>query len=103
MTCAEVKEKLVDFLYDELSPEARTAFTRHLAACPACKTEAASFEKALGSTRAALGGPLSQEPPMRVRLAVLEAAQAAKPSVAAAISLTLPPVPVFVLELPLLT
>jgi anti-sigma factor RsiW len=82
MTCAEVKEKLVDFLYDELLPEARTAFTQHLDGCPACKAEVASFQNTLGSTRAALAGQLSQEPPMRVRLAALEAAQAAKPSVA---------------------
>jgi anti-sigma factor RsiW len=83
MMCAEVKERLVDFLYDELSPEACSAFAKHLDGCPACKAEVASFQKTLGNTRAALGGPLSQEPPMRVRLAVLEAAaQAARPSVA---------------------
>jgi len=82
MTCAEAKEKLVDFLYDELSPEARSAFAQHLDGCPACKAEVASFRKTLGNTRTALAGPLSQEPPMRVRLAVLEAAQAARASVA---------------------
>jgi anti-sigma factor RsiW len=82
MMCAEVKERIVDFLYDELSPEARSALAQHLDACPACKAEVASFQKALGNTRAALRGPLSQEPPIRVRLAVLEAAHAAKASAA---------------------
>jgi anti-sigma factor RsiW len=82
--CAEVKEKLVDFLYDELSPEARTAFAQHLDGCPTCRAEVASFQKTLGSTRVALGGPHSEEPPMRVHLAVLEAAQVARPSVAEA-------------------
>jgi len=82
MMCAEVKERIVDFLYDELSPEACSAFAQHLDGCPACKAEVASFQKTLGNTRVALRGPLSQDPPMRVRLAVLEAAQAAKVSAA---------------------
>jgi hypothetical protein len=82
MICAEIKEGLVDFLYDQLSPDMRAAFAQHLDGCPTCKAEMASFQKTLGKARAALRGPLSQEPPMRVRLAVLEAAQAAKPSLA---------------------
>ena len=77
MNCAQVKEQLVDFLYDELSPSLRTAFTEHLRGCPGCQAEVATHEKALGQARAALGGPLLQEAPARVRAAVLAAAQAA--------------------------
>jgi anti-sigma factor RsiW len=77
MNCAQVKEQLIDFLYGELPAEARSSFTEHLQGCPACKAEVASYQHTLGSTRAALGGPLLEEAPARVHLAVIEAAQAA--------------------------
>ncbi len=77
MNCAEVKERLIDFLYDEMPPEARAALAEHLQGCPTCQKEVASFERTLGSARAALGGSLAQEPPARVHLAVLQAARAA--------------------------
>jgi hypothetical protein len=77
MNCAQVKEQLIDFLYGELAAAARDAFTEHLHGCPACKAEVASYQSTLGSTRAALGGPLLEEAPARVHLAVMAAAQAA--------------------------
>lgn len=75
MNCAQVKEQLVDYLYGELSGPARSAFVEHLHGCPGCKAEVAGHEQTLGRTRAALAGPLWQEPPTRVRLAVMEAAK----------------------------
>jgi hypothetical protein len=75
MNCAEIKEQLVDYLYGELAANARSAFAEHLRACSGCSAEVSSHERALGHTRAALTGPLLQEPPARVRLAVLEAAK----------------------------
>jgi len=77
MNCAQVKEQLVDFLYEEMPAEARASFAEHLRGCPGCSADLASYKKTLGQARAALGGPLSQEPPARVHLAVLAAAQAA--------------------------
>jgi hypothetical protein len=77
MNCAQVKEQLIDFLYGELPAEARSAFTEHLQDCPACKAEVEGFQHTLGSARAALGGPLLEEAPARVHLAVIAAAQAA--------------------------
>ena len=77
MNCAQVKEQLVDFLYDEMSAEARAAFTEHLRGCPGCSAEVASHQKVLAHARAALAGPLAEEPPVRIRAAVLEAAKAA--------------------------
>jgi anti-sigma factor RsiW len=83
MNCAQVKEQLIDFLYGELPPDARASFTEHLDGCHACKSEVASYQRTLGSARIALGGPLLEEPPARVHLAVLEAAKAAaKPKTA---------------------
>jgi anti-sigma factor RsiW len=77
MNCAQIRERLVDYLYDELPPESRGAFAEHLQGCPTCKAEVASYAQTLGSARAALAGPLAQEPPARVHLAVIEAAKAA--------------------------
>jgi hypothetical protein len=75
MNCAQVKEQLVDYLYGELSVAARGAVVEHLRGCPGCHAEVASHERALHHARSALAGPLLQEPPARVRLAVLEAAR----------------------------
>ena len=83
MNCAQVKERLIDFLYDELPLEARASFAEHLGGCAACKAEVASFERTLGSARVALGGPLNEEAPARVHLAVIEAAKAAAKQAAA--------------------
>ena len=77
MNCAQVKEQLVDFLYEEMPAEARASFAEHLHGCPACRADVASYKRTLGQARAALGGPLAQEPPARVHLAVLAAAKAA--------------------------
>jgi anti-sigma factor RsiW len=80
MNCAQVKEQLVDFLYEEMPEEARASFAEHLHGCPACRADLASYKRTLGQARAALGGPLAQEPPARVHLAVLAAAKAASAS-----------------------
>jgi anti-sigma factor RsiW len=77
MNCAQVKEQLVDFLYDELPAPLRASFAEHLQGCPGCRAEVASHQRALGHARAALTGPLMQEPPTRVHAAAIEAAQAA--------------------------
>jgi anti-sigma factor RsiW len=75
MNCAQAKEQLIDYLYGELSAAARSAFVEHLRGCPGCHAEVAGHERALGHARHALAGPLLQEPPARVRLAVMEAAR----------------------------
>ncbi len=77
MNCAQVKKRLVDYLYDEMTAEARDEFANHLNACADCKATIADYERTLGSARAALGGSLAQEPPARVHLAIMAAAHAA--------------------------
>jgi hypothetical protein len=84
MDCNGVKEHLVDFLYEELPPDLRAAFTEHLRGCAACKAEVAGFGHTLDNARAALSGPLATEPPARVRGAVVEAARAVAAKTAAA-------------------
>lgn len=79
MKCADLRERMVDFLYDELAPRDRADFDEHARACPACRAEVESHRRVLGQARQALAGPLAQEPPRRVHAAVLAAAaQAAR-------------------------
>lgn len=84
MNCNSVKERMVDFLYEELPTDSRAAFEAHLRDCSACKAEVASYRTTLGSARTALTGALAQEPPARVHLAVMAAAKAAARSRSAA-------------------
>ncbi len=84
MNCNSVKERLVDFLYEELPTDSRADFEAHLRDCAACKAEVASYRMTLGSARTALSGTLAQEPPARVHEAVMAAAKAAARSKAVA-------------------
>jgi hypothetical protein len=77
MNCAQVKEQLVDFLYEELPASARSAFAEHLRGCPGCRAEVASYQTTVGQARKALTGPLLEEPPARAHAAALAAAHAA--------------------------
>lgn len=84
MTCASVKEHLVDFLYDELSAEERALFAEHLRGCPACSAEVEGYRKTLNHARSALTLDMAEKPPARVREAILAGEAAAKPSARAA-------------------
>jgi hypothetical protein len=79
MKCPEASEQLIDLLYGELSTEARQKLEAHLAQCPACAAEAKSLGQTAQVARAALAGPLSEEPPARVRASILQTATAAVP------------------------
>jgi hypothetical protein len=83
MTCAELDQRAVDYLYGELVPAERAAVEAHLATCEACRHEVRGLERTLGVTREALRGPLAQEAPSQVRLALQqEAARVAAQAVA---------------------
>jgi hypothetical protein len=84
MNCTKIKEQLVDFIYDEMTPQDRAAFSDHLRECGTCSSEISSYQKTLSHARAALGAPLAQEPPSRVHLTVVEAAKAVAPRPVAA-------------------
>jgi hypothetical protein len=76
MTCRELGERIVDHLYGELGAEEQAAFEAHLAGCPGCQREVASLGKARQVGRAAVRGALAEEPPARIREALLSAAAA---------------------------
>jgi hypothetical protein len=77
MNCADISERLIDHLYGELAEGDRLAFDTHVGGCESCRREVRGLDRTLGRARTALRGPLSEEPPPRVRRAVLEAAAAA--------------------------
>jgi anti-sigma factor RsiW len=77
MKCSDVSSLLVDFLYEEMPAAERRDFLAHVEDCPACSAEVKAMSSTLGHARAALRGPLDEDPPARVRARVLAAAQAA--------------------------
>jgi hypothetical protein len=77
MKCSEVSSRLVDFLYEEMPAAERRAFLVHLDGCTSCSAEVKAMSSTLGHARAALRGPLAEEPPPGVRARVLDAAGAA--------------------------
>ncbi|MCH7813088.1 MAG: zf-HC2 domain-containing protein [Planctomycetes bacterium] len=51
MNCDRAHALLTDYLGDEIDPADRKLFDEHLAACPACRTEAETLADALQSLR----------------------------------------------------
>jgi hypothetical protein len=84
ITCADLSERLVDYLYQEISPEERQGIEAHLRGCESCRVEVAGLGRTLGRAREALRGPLAEEVPAGVRAEIMRAARAAVPSLAGA-------------------
>ena len=66
MTCADVSDRIIDFLYGELDEEARRAFEAHLATCDSCRLDVESYGVTLGHARAALAAG-NEAPPAAVK------------------------------------
>jgi hypothetical protein len=77
MTCSDVNDKLIDYLYGELDPDAARAVEEHARGCDACAAALKGFSATLVSTRSALQGPLDQRPPARVAARVRRQARRA--------------------------
>jgi Putative zinc-finger len=77
MKCSDVSSRLVDFLYEEMPAAERREFLTHVDSCASCGAEVKAMSSTLGHARAALRGPLAEEPPPGVRARVLDAARAA--------------------------
>ena len=82
MSCEQIDEQMMDFLYGELSPDARAAFEAHLPGCERCRREVESF----GHTRALARTALDEAPPAHLRARVVAAARAALPAKAVPVS-----------------
>jgi hypothetical protein len=77
MKCSDVSSLLVDFLYEEMPAAERRDFLAHIDGCASCSAEVKAMSSTLGHARAALRGPLAEEPPSRMRTRILETAEAA--------------------------
>ena len=93
MTCAEIKDRTIDYLYAELSAGERAAFDQHLAGCDSCRAEVSGLQGTLHQARAAVK-MTDEAPPPRVRVAVLEAARAAAGAAALPVAAAARTVPV---------
>jgi anti-sigma factor RsiW len=83
MKCTDVSTLLVDFLYEELPAAERREFLAHVESCVACSAEVKAMASTLGHARAALRGPLAEEPPPHLRARILQAAEASVAATAA--------------------
>lgn len=73
--CSDIRDKMLELLYDELSVSERPQVEKHIAGCDSCKTEFAELQ----GVRQAYGALPDVAPPARVSAYVLaEAAKAAK-------------------------
>lgn len=68
LRCVEARESLAAYSLGALEPEERRSLDEHLAGCPACRIELATFDRALGSV-ARMAPPA--EPPAEVRSRLL--------------------------------
>ncbi len=68
------REQLVDYLYGELDDARRAAFEAELSASPERRAELAALRATLQSARTGLS-VLNEDPPVRLRGAILDAAQ----------------------------
>jgi anti-sigma factor RsiW len=73
-----IHELTAGYALDALDADERSAFETHLAGCPACQEELASFWQVTGSLAHAAAGP-APSPELRGRL--LERARAERPNV----------------------
>jgi hypothetical protein len=77
MTCGDVHDTLIDYLYGELDPDAARAVDEHARGCDACAAALEGLTATLVTTRSALQGPLDQRPPARVAARVRRQARRA--------------------------
>ena len=77
MTCKEVIDFLMAYIDNELPPEQRHEFDRHMGVCPSCVNYASSYQAAVRAGKAAM--LCSEEPASKsVPPALIEAIRAAR-------------------------
>jgi anti-sigma factor RsiW len=62
LTCRELIDFLWRYVEDDLSPEERKAFDRHLALCPSCRAYLDSYRKTIALGKAAYADPSAEVP-----------------------------------------
>jgi len=76
-THADIRDRLVDYLYGQLEDEARAAFQAHVETCAACRAEVTGAERARVLAREVVRRPLADPAPEAARATAFAAARAA--------------------------
>lgn len=78
MTCEDVHQRLVDYLYGGLLSLEKADFDQHLTECSTCCASVKAFEETLRMTRASLAGPLDEALPAPVHKRILSVVERTK-------------------------
>lgn len=88
----DIRERLVEYLYEELEGPARAAFVAHLAGCATCRAEIEAAGQARRVARTVVRASVGDAVPLGLRARVLEAAATAARERAARVGVTAAPV-----------
>lgn len=73
MTCRQLIDFIGSYRDNELKPDQRVEFERHLLACPSCVAYLETYEKTILLARAAADGPVPNDVPESLVQAILAA------------------------------
>jgi anti-sigma factor RsiW len=73
MTCRQLIDFIGSYRDNELKPDQRVEFERHLRACPSCVAYLETYEKTILLARAAADGPVPNDVPESLVQAILAA------------------------------
>jgi anti-sigma factor RsiW len=73
ITCRELIDFIASYRDNELSPDQRVEFERHLSVCPSCIAYLKTYEQTIALTRATGHDPVPEEVPESLVQAILNA------------------------------
>ena len=73
LTCQQLIDFLMGYLDNELPPDQRVEFDRHMAACPSCVDYLKTYEQTVRLAKTCAGDPVPDEVPESLVQAILEA------------------------------
>lgn len=71
ITCQELIDFIASYRDNELSPDQRVEFERHLSVCPSCVAYLKTYEQTIALTRATGDDPVPEEVPESLVRAIL--------------------------------
>ena len=73
MTCQELIDFIMGYLDNELPPDQRAEFDRHMAVCPSCVDYLKTYEKTVLLAKTCADDPVPDDVPESLVQAILEA------------------------------
>lgn len=80
ITCQELIDFIASYRDNELSPDQRVEFERHLSVCPSCVAYLKTYEQTIALTRATGDDPVPEDVPESLIRAILNARATRSPS-----------------------